>query len=205
MMNEHDWDYYPTLELRRNVLSLDLESTAVKDFRDLNDVKANVVVVYDPLTEESWRFVRDEAQGVELETLPLDSLRDMLLGWYEQGRFIGGQNILGFDFPVLMGDSSLNVCDILQAFIDSRQYIDTAQYMKNKLGFRVSLKYMVNSTLGDDKIMDGADAPSEWLKGNYTEVIEYCEKDTTLWSNLHTFGVQNRFILLGGAKIPVDW
>ena len=81
-----------------------------------------------------------------------------------RGRRLGGQNILGFDFPVLMQDDSLGVNTILQYFIDTRSFIDTAQYMKNKLGFVFPLKHMVRSTLGDDKTMDGADAPQEWLE-----------------------------------------
>ena len=192
-------------ELRSHVLSLDLESTHVEDFQNLDGVRANVVVVYDPLTRNSWKFVREEALHLP-DTYSIErDLKPLLEQWFLQGRRLGGQNILGFDFPVLMEDESLQVANILQHFIDTRSFIDTAQYMKNKVGFRVSLKYMVRSTLGDDKTMDGADAPQEWLDGNYEKVVEYCEHDTVLWSNLHTVGVTSKAILLGGAKIPVDW
>ncbi len=190
---------------RKAVLSLDLESTHVEDFKDLSNVIANVVVIYDPYTEESWKFVREEALGCpQTHSLEKD-LKPLLEKWFLQGRRLGGQNILGFDFPVLMSDSSLGLEKVLQSFIDTRAYIDTAQYIKNKLGFRVSLKYMANSTLRDDKTMDGADAPQEWLDGNHQKVIDYCEHDTLLWSKLYTFGVLHSNILLGGAKIPVDW
>tara|TARA_A100001391_G_scaffold106159_2_gene71044 strand:- start:21037 stop:21639 length:603 start_codon:yes stop_codon:yes gene_type:complete len=193
------------VDLRSHVLSIDLESTHVKDFRNLDGVRANVVVVYDPLTSKAWKFVREEALHLP-ETYSIErDLKPLLEQWFMQGRRLGGQNILGFDFPVLMQDDSLQVKTILQHFIDTRSFIDTAQYMKNKLGFRVSLKHMVRSTLGDDKTMDGADAPQEWLDGNYEKVVEYCEHDTFLWSNLHTVGVTSKTILLGGAAIPVDW
>ena len=118
---------------RKAVLSLDLESTHVEDFKDLSNVIANVVVIYDPYTEESWKFVRDEALGCpQTHSLEKD-LKPLLEKWFLQGRRLGGQNILGFDFPVLMSDSSLGLEKVLQSFIDTRAYIDTAQYIKDKV------------------------------------------------------------------------
>ena len=192
---------------RSKPLSIDLESTTVKDFSDLSSVTANVIVIYDPVKpEQSYKFVRGEALTKDNPDLfPMSLLRPFLLSAFTGGRFLGGQNILGFDFPVMMNDDTLNVADILQAFIDSRQIIDTSKYIKDRYGFRVSLKYMAAGSLNDDKLMDGADAPDEWENGNYTKVIDYCEKDTVLWSQIHQFGVDNRYVNIGGPKIAVDW
>jgi len=191
-------------KLRSQVLSIDLESTAVADFKDLSDVRANVVVVFDPLSKKKHRFVRDEALHV-VGCRPLSELRERLYDWFMEGRILGGQNILGFDFPVLMNDTELGVKEILQAYLDAQQYVDTLAHLKTRYGIRISLKHMVTGTLGDDKLMDGADAPAEWERGNYSEVIDYCVQDTVLWSNLYVYGRQHGFVYVGDAKFPVEW
>jgi len=195
--------------LRSVPLSIDIETTTVEDFKDLSDVRATVIVVSKPCFStpddpQVWKFVREEALDCE-DVLPMSAFRPLLYGWFHKGCVLGGQNILGFDFPVMMQDDTLDVKDILEAFVATRQVVDTSKYLSDRYGFRVSLKYMAQGSIGDTKLMDGADAPDEWARGNYAEVIDYCVQDTILWSKIHQFGVDNRYVNIGGPKLAVDW
>jgi hypothetical protein len=191
------------VRIRSKPLSIDIETTRVKDFKDLSDVISNVIVVWDSVSpNKKWVFVQEEALHLE-NVLPMSELRPHLIGWLKKGRVLGGQNILGFDFPVMMNDEFLNVKDVLQAFIDTRQIVDTSKYITDRYGFRVSLKYMAGGSLGDEKLMDGANAPIEWENGNYQEVVDYCIKDTILWSEIHQFGVDKGYVNIGGPKLAV--
>ena len=153
---------------------------------------------------KKWVFVQNEALHLD-DVLPMSALRTHLIEWLKSGRVLGGQNILGFDFPVMMDDDNLKVKDVLQAFIDTRQLVDTSKYISDRYGFRVSLKYMAGGSLGDEKLMDGANAPIEWDNGNYQDVVDYCIKDTILWSEIHQFGVEMGYVNIGGPKLTVDW
>jgi len=191
--------------IRAHPLSIDIETTSVENFKDLTGVTANVIVVWEGNSpSRKWIFVKDESLHLE-GMLPMSQLRSHLINWFKRGRVLGGQNILGFDFPVLMADSSLDVEDILQAFIDTRQIVDTSKYITDRYGFRVSLKYMAAGSIGGEKLMDGAEAPIEWDKGNYQEVIDYCVQDTVLWADIHRYGVEHGYINIGGPKLKVDW
>ena len=193
------------VRVRSKPLSIDIETTSVEDFKDLTGVIANVIVVWDSVSPtKKWVFVQDEALHLD-DVLPMSALRKHLIEWLKSGRVLGGQNILGFDFPVMMDDDNLKVKDVLQAFIDTRQIVDTSKYISDRYGFRVSLKYMAGGSLGDEKLMDGANAPIEWDNGNYQDVVEYCIKDTILWSEIHQFGVEKGYVNIGGPKLTVDW
>lgn len=193
------------VRVRSKPLSIDIETTSVEDFKDLTGVIANVIVVWDSVSPtKKWVFVQDEALHLD-DVLPMSALRKHLIEWLKSGRVLGGQNILGFDFPVMMDDDNLKVKEVLQAFIDTRQIVDTSKYISDRYGFRVSLKYMAGGSLGDEKLMDGANAPIEWDKGNYQDVVEYCIKDTILWSEIHQFGVEKGYVNIGGPKLAVDW
>jgi len=193
------------VRVRSKPLSIDIETTSVEDFRDLSGVIANVIVVSDSVIPmKKWVFVQDEALHLD-NVLPMSELRAHLIEWLKRGRVLGGQNILGFDFPVMMEDEHLNVKDVLQAFIDTRQIVDTSKYISDRYGFRVSLKYMAAGCFGGEKLMDGANAPIEWANGNYQEVVDYCIKDTILWAEIHQFGVDKSYINIGGPKLCVEW
>lgn len=193
------------VRVRSKPLSIDIETTSVEDFKDLTGVIANVIVVWDSVSPtKKWVFVQNEALHLD-DVLPMSALRTHLIEWLKSGRVLGGQNILGFDFPVMMDDDNLKVKDVLQAFIDTRQIVDTSKYISDRYGFRVSLKYMAGGSLGDEKLMDGANAPIEWDNGNYQDVVDYCIKDTILWSEIHQFGVERGYVNIGGPKLTVDW
>lgn len=193
------------VRVRSKPLSIDIETTSVEDFKDLTGVIANVIVVWDSVSPtKKWVFVQNEALHLD-DVLPMSALRTHLIEWLKSGRVLGGQNILGFDFPVMMDDDNLKVKDVLQAFIDTRQIVDTSKYISDRYGFRVSLKYMAGGSLGDEKLMDGANAPIEWDNGNYQDVVDYCIKDTILWSEIHQFGVEMGYVNIGGPKLTVDW
>ena len=193
------------VRVRSKPLSIDIETTSVEDFKDLTGVIANVIVVWDSVSPtKKWVFVQNEALHLD-DVLPMSALRTHLIEWLKSGRVLGGQNILGFDFPVMMDDDNLKVKDVLQAFIDTRQIVDTSKYISDRYGFRVSLKYMAGGSLGDEKLMDGANAPIEWANGNYQDVVDYCIKDTILWSEIHQFGVERGYVNIGGPKLTVDW
>ena len=54
-----------------------------------------------------------------------------------------------------------------------------AQYLKKETGIRYRLNHLIHGLLGEEesKLMDAANAPIEWNKGNHEEVIRYCIDD----------------------------
>tara|TARA_R100000908_G_scaffold51812_2_gene27096 strand:- start:268 stop:861 length:594 start_codon:yes stop_codon:yes gene_type:complete len=122
---------------------------------------------------------------------PLSDLKFDLDEFHKSGGILLGHNIVGFDLPVMK-----NAMDIycIKKYLDDKAYIDTSMLINKEHGERYSLNNLVQNTLGENKIMDSADAPTVWKSGGYSEVAEYCLKDCQLVYDLWQYGQNNKMV-----------
>ena len=91
-------------------------------------------------------------------------------------------NGLGFDLPIIgkpVKEGGLGVGSILESWPQATM-MDTCFVLKENTGIRYRLNHLIHGLLGEEssKLMDAANAPKEWAKKNYEEVIRYCVDDT---------------------------
>ena len=193
-------------DLSKHPLSIDIETSNLGDFDDLKSFETACICVYDPLFDKDWVFVDDAcyAQKRFLYHLvaPLSDFEKQLQKWWDEGRFLLGHNIEGFDFPVL---EHMGVGSVLEDFQIEGRSIDTKKVLLNDFNLRISLQNIVNGTLGDSKSMSGADAPVYWKECRFDDVISYCIKDTRLTYRVWVEGRENGKITVDSLTIPVIW
>ena len=122
---------------------------------------------------------------------PLSQLKYDLDEHFEKGGTLLGHNIVAFDLPILR-DSMDIYC--IRKYLKEERYIDTSKIMLKTAGERYSLSNLVQHTLGEDKLMNSADAPVMWKAGEYDAVAEYCLKDCELVYDLWKHGKDNNFV-----------
>ena len=73
----------------------------------------------------------------------------------------------------------INGKDIIIDDEDDRN-LDTCEYLKKETGYRFRLQYLIKGIINEDssKLMDASNAPIEWSKGNYLQVLCYCMCDS---------------------------
>ena len=137
----------------------------------------------------------EEALKSDIKTdVVVKSLRDLkydLDDHFEKGGLLLGHNIAAFDLPILR-DSMDIFC--ITKYVKEKQYIDTSKVLLKNHGERFQLKNLVKCTMDDFKLMDSADAPKLWKAGQYTEVVDYCLKDTKLVYDLWKYGQENGIV-----------
>lgn len=74
-----------------------------------------------------------------------------------------------------------------------------------KLGFRVKLDQLAKETLGRQKSGSGLDAVKWWRQGEIEKVCNYCQDDVRILIDLVDFARANKYVLVDGRKVPVDW
>ena len=148
----------------------------------------SIGVVYEEGSGE-FRIYREP----EVERLLLDLVTaDQVVGF----------NIDRFDMEVLSGYTLWNLGKI--------RTLDMMAHIHAKLGFRLKLEALAESTLGEHKSADGLQALA-WVKEGRFDLIErYCRKDVEVTRALYRFGRDNRFLLYldrEGRKVrlPVEW
>jgi hypothetical protein len=117
----------------------------------------------------------------------------------------------GFDFPIMsksIGDGGVGKCkDILEGWPPSQKF-DSSLYLKQKTGIRYRLNHLIHGMLGEDqsKLMDAANAPIEWAKGNHEEVIRYCVDDCLKTYNVFVGSLDSGYFTAIGKDeyIPVE-
>lgn len=108
--------------------------------------------------------------------------------------FSGAQRIIGFnsvkfDVPALKNYSPSG--------FEKLPHFDIMEFVRNELGFSVSLNSLVQNSLGQNKTDVGTNAVKYW-KSQDPEMLEklkhYCEADVALTRDLYDFGVKNKFL-----------
>ncbi|MCI0568358.1 MAG: DEAD/DEAH box helicase [Acidobacteria bacterium] len=142
-----------------------------------------------------------EEGKAEYRTYREADVERLLLDLVTADRVIGF-NIDRFDLAVLSGYTTWDLGKI--------RTFDMMGYIYSKLGFRLKLDSLAETTLGERKSADGLQALA-WVKeGRFDLIEEYCRKDVEVTRSLHRFGVTNRFLLYHDregrkVRLPVEW
>ena len=114
---------------------------------------------------------------------PFSKFHHHLADWKEKGFMLLTHNGLGFDLPIISksvqdGGLGLEVKALLETWPQALM-MDTCAILTKTTGVRYRLNHLIHGMLGEDssKLMDAANAPKEWAKKNYDEVIRYCLDD----------------------------
>tara|TARA_R100000008_G_C3528047_1_gene137671 strand:+ start:229 stop:828 length:600 start_codon:yes stop_codon:yes gene_type:complete len=157
--------------------------------------------LFDPTVVATWDgdnghvFSKEdiELDGVTTHPLHPRDLGEHLQKHIEDGGMVIGHNLMGFDLPILR--DALDCHYAGQLMKDNKEHIiDTSAILRSVAGMSVTLGDVCKHTLGNEKLMDSADAPKAWKEGRYQEVAEYCLKDAQLVYDLLHHGRDEGFV-----------
>jgi DEAD/DEAH box helicase domain-containing protein len=73
--------------------------------------------------------------------------------------------------------------------------VDILEKVKQRLGYRISLNNLAESTLGIKKNADGLMALKWYREGRVDKIIAYCRRDVEVTRNLYRFGLEHGYLL----------
>jgi len=184
-------------EVLFKVISLDIETANLDmkveglSFDDPKGWKTSCVCVHDSITNLTHTYVhadmvnivKENCEGVASLVYDFRFLGHHLRGWRDDGFLLLTHNGLGFDLPIIsktVKDGGVGRIASLLTKWPKGQMMDTCAVLTKATGQRYRLNHLIHGMLGEDesKLMDAANAPKEWAKGNYADVIRYCIDDT---------------------------
>jgi predicted PolB exonuclease-like 3'-5' exonuclease len=156
----------------------------------------------------------DDIEDVEVHDLHPQLVGDLLSNHIAKGGKILGHNILNFDLPVIKdsldcwaaGDAMFKHQD---SIIDTKRIVQKSALKHKKVS--TTLDMLVKNTIGNFKSMSSIEAPKAWHEGRFTEVAEYCLKDTKLTYDLYKHMqehniVKSRSLETGEViEIEIEW
>jgi DEAD/DEAH box helicase domain-containing protein len=88
--------------------------------------------------------------------------------------------------------------------------VDMLDHIYKKLGFRVSLDNLAQTTLGTAKSADGLQAVRWYRQGRIAEILEYCQQDVEVTRQLYEYGQQQKHLSFRDRSyrvkiVPVNW
>ena len=207
---------YIALDIETANLDMDAEGLS---FSNPQGWKTSVVCVYNSHEDKNYIFVGEadytpavrKCGGKVGLVYRFDFLLHFLQKWRDGGYLLLTHNGEGFDFPIMsksIGDGGVGKCkDILEGWPPSQKF-DSSLYLKQKTGIRYRLNHLIHGMLGEDqsKLMDAANAPIEWAKGNHEEVIRYCVDDCLKTYNVFIGSLDSGYFTAIGKDeyIPVE-
>ncbi|MCX7955555.1 MAG: ribonuclease H-like domain-containing protein [Patescibacteria group bacterium] len=167
---------------------LDLETKySFRDFSDPKKLQISVVSVFEYKTNKIIVFEEKEINRL----FPL----------IEKSSCIVGFNIISFDLQVLQAYYPGNLKNF--------KVFDILNYIKEKIGKRISLNEIVFATLNKKKSGSGLEAINLYREGKIEQLKKYCQDDVLLTKELFDYGAKNGeiFYFEGNKKnsIKVDW
>ena len=176
------------------VLSFDIEISNIFELgqnEDLEkyapfDISVAATAVHDG-DERVWYSKDNEGRpALHLTQERAQELLEYLDEMQEKGVMVCAWNGLGFDLKWI-GHQAGNMA--LAARIALKSFDPMFQFF-NQAGFPVGLgKVAAGMGITQEKLMDGADAPKQWLAGNHQEVMDYCLGDCQM-TNLIVRAIQ---------------
>ena len=97
-----------------------------------------------------------------------------------------GFNVLRFDYQVLRAYTDEPLAEI--------PTVDMLDHIHKKLGFRVSLDNLAQTTLGTAKSADGLQAVRWYRQGRIAEILAYCQQDVEVTRQLYEYGQQQKHV-----------
>ena len=175
------------LDIETANLDMDAEGLA---FDNPKGWKTAVVCMYNAHHDMSYIYVHPDIHGEIVRqcggklgiVYTFEMLAYHLRNARNDGYLLLTHNGEGFDFPIMSKTKKQGGVGAVKSLLEKwpeHQKLDMAQYLKNETGIRYRLNHLIHGILGEDesKLMDAANAPIEWNKGNYEEVIRYCIDD----------------------------
>ncbi len=113
-----------------------------------------------------------------------------------------GFNIQKFDYNVLRGYVDFD--------FDSLPTLDMLSEVQKRLGYRLSLDRLAQSTLGSKKNGNGLLALKWWKNGEIEKIVSYCQEDVDITRELYLFGHMQGYLLFRNkagnlVKLQVNW
>jgi DEAD/DEAH box helicase domain-containing protein len=177
---------------REQTIFFDLETQKsaeeVGGWGNVSAMKLALAVTYNEVTAQ-YKVYREE----DVDRLLLDLvMADRVVGY----------NVDRFDIPVLGAYSDWDLSRI--------RTFDMLADIYRKLGFRLKLADLAETTLKAGKSADGLQSLKWWKEGRIDLVEEYCRRDVEITRDLYQFGVTNGYVLYpnrdGRAiRLPVEW
>lgn len=97
-----------------------------------------------------------------------------------------GFNVLRFDYQVLRAYTDEPLEEI--------PTVDMLDHIHKRLGFRVSLDNLAQTTLGTAKSADGLQAVRWYRQGRIAEILAYCQQDVEVTRQLYEYGQQRKHL-----------
>jgi len=121
----------------------------------------------------------------------------------QRADLVVGFNLINFDYEVLMGYTVIDLAHSVPT-------LDIMVDLEKKIGHRVGLDSVAQSTLGFGKTADGLDAIKWWRQGRKLDVARYCCFDVKVTRLVHEYGVAHDEVFfhdrLGRKqRVPVAW
>jgi hypothetical protein len=176
------------------LLSFDIEISDLFDLKPGEDMEAyapfhiSVAATAVHTGEERWWYSKnvDGTPALNLTPQGACELLEYLAQQQEDGTMLCAWNGLGFDLKWI-GHHARNMD--LAAQVALRSYDPMFQFFNQK-GFPVGLAAVAAGMgIGQQKLMNGADAPREWRAGNHERVMEYVLGDCRM-TNLIVRAIQ---------------
>ena len=170
----------------------DLETQKLADevggWQNTHLMRVSVAVLYE-VPAGKFNVYREH----EIEQL-IEDLRELDL--------VVGFNISRFDYRVLKAYTPFDL-ERLPTF-------DILNEIFNKLGFRLSLGHLAQSTLGRPKGGDGLQAVQWFRRGEWDNLIEYCTDDVVITRDLFYHGLEKGYLVYSDKKglmlrVPTPW
>lgn len=199
------------------IISLDIETANLDmdaeglSFGDPKGWRTSCVCIHNSTTGKNNIYVPKEnylqiariCGGTLGIVYPFEMLEYHLNEWRDDGYTLLTHNGLGFDFPILsksIKDGGVGGCASLLKKWPKEMMMDTSAVLSKATGERYRLNHLIHGLLGEEqsKLMDAANAPKEWAKGNYEDVIRYCIDDTQKTLAVYlTAGEEGEFRAIG--------
>jgi len=188
-MGDIEMDFeFRIISLDIETANLDMEAEGLS-FDDPKGWRTSCVCVHDSMTDMTATYVHpDMVDKVADENgysnlFSFEMLQYHLRSKRNQGYVLLTHNGNKFDLPIIskaVKDGGVGGCASLLKKWPKNQMIDTCAVLAKATGERYRLNHLIHGLLGEEqsKLMDAANAPKEWAKGNYDHVIRYCIDDT---------------------------
>ena len=198
--------------------NLDMEAEGLK-FDDPTGWKTAVVCIHNNYTNMDMVYVADSMledvrhRCKDAKIHPFSIIPYHLRRWRNEGYLLLTHNGFGFDFPIMQKSVKDGGVGQVKSLLDKwpkNQMMDTCAVLTATTGVRYRLNHLIHGLLGEDqsKLMDAANAPKEWAKKNYSDVIRYCIDDCRKTAKVYLkAGEEGEFRAIGKEEyrsVPIN-
>lgn len=182
---------FDQLSAESPILVFDLETQNlfedVGGYQNTHLLRVSIAVTYNVTTREFKNYSEHT----------VDELIDDLFN----AKLVVGYNVLHFDYRVLEAYTQRQLSQI--------KTLDMLDHLHRRLGFRVKLDSLAETTLGTHKEGTGLEAVEWWRSGEIDKLLSYCRKDVQITHDVYQYGKQHGCVWISSRgtkqKVPVDW